>query len=155
MAKGFQNGFCHAGRVKYQRHCEAPCPGFGIFIHSPDASTLIRLPKPASSCENTQVADHVLPTVELFSKPGCHLCDEAKALLRELQASHSFLLCEVDISTRADLLERYGEEIPVVFINGRKAFKYRIEPRQFVRGLRRAQARRWRLPWAAGSKAAK
>ena len=101
------------------------------------------------------MADDVLPTVELFSKPGCHLCEEAKALLRELQARHSFLFCEVDISTRADLLERYGEEIPVVFINGRKAFKYRIDPKQFVRVLRRAQPRRWRLPWAADSNAAK
>ena len=90
--------------------------------------------------------DDALPTVNIFSKPGCHLCEEAKALLQELQASHSFLLCEVDISTRADLLERYGEEIPVVFINGRKAFKHRINPRQFARRLRRAQPRLWRLP---------
>lgn len=106
-------------------------------------------------CENTQVADDVLPTVEIFSRPGCHLCQEAKALLLELQAGHSFLLCEVDISTRADLLERYGEEIPVVFINGRKSFKYRIDPKQFVRRLRRAQAPRWRLPWATGSQTGK
>ena len=100
------------------------------------------------------MADDALPTVEIFTKPCCHLCEEAKALLRELRARHSFQLCEVDVSTRADLLERYGEEIPVVFINGRKAFKYRVDPRQFVRGLRRAQPRRWRLPWVAGSEAA-
>ena len=100
------------------------------------------------------MADDVLPTVEIFSKPGCHLCQEAKALLQELQASHSFLLREVDISTRADLLERYAEEIPVVFINGRKAFKYRVDPKQFVRRLRGAQPRRWCLPWTAGSRAA-
>ena len=96
------------------------------------------------------MADNIPPSVEIFSKPGCHLCDEAKTLLQKLQNSHSFLLCEVDISTRADLLERYGEEIPVVFINGRKAFKHRVDPKQFVRRLRRAQPRRWRLPWAAG-----
>ena len=120
----------------------------------PNAPTEISLPKPAVGCEKTQVADDVLPTVEIFSKPGCHLCQEAKALLRELQASHSFLLREVDISTRADLLERYAEDIPVVFINGRKAFKYRVDPKQFVRRLRRAQPRRWRLPWTVGSRAA-
>ena len=101
------------------------------------------------------MADDALPTVEIFSKPGCHLCEEAKTLLRELRARHSFQLCEVDISTRADLLERYGEEIPVVFINGRKAFKFRIDSKQFVRALRRAQPRRWRLPWAADSNASK
>ena len=89
----------------------------------------------------------VLPTVEILSKPDCHLCHEAKALLQELQASHSFSLNEVDITTRPDLLELYREEIPVVFINGRKAFKYRVDPKQFVRALRRMQPRHWRLPW--------
>ncbi len=93
----------------------------------------------------------VLPTVEILSKPDCHLCHEAKTLLQELQASHSFSLNEVDITTRADLLELYREEIPVVFINGRKAFKYRVDPKQFVRALRRAQPRRWRLPWTRES----
>ena len=91
------------------------------------------------------------PTVEILSKPDCHLCDEAKALLQALQASHSFTLQEVDITTDADLLERYREEIPVVFINGRKAFKYRVDAKQFVRALRRAQPQRWRLPWTRKS----
>ena len=113
------------------------------------------LPEPVVGCEKTHVADDVLPTVEILSRPDCHLCEEAKALLRELQASHSFLLCEVDISTRADLLERYGSEIPVVFINGRKSFKYRVDPKQFARRLRRALQRRWRPPWAAGSETAR
>ena len=87
------------------------------------------------------------PTVEILSKPDCHLCHEAKALLQALQGNHSFSLHEVDITMRADLSERYQEQIPVVFINGRKAFKYRVDPKQFVRALRRAQSRRWRLPW--------
>lgn len=87
------------------------------------------------------------PTVEILSKPDCHLCHEAKALLQELQASHPFSLHELNVTLRTDLLERYGEEIPVVFINGQKAFKYRVDPKQFVRALRRAQPQRWRLPW--------
>ena len=91
------------------------------------------------------------PTVEILSKPDCHLCHEAKTLLQALQASHSFALQEVDITTEADLLERYREEIPVVFINGRKAFKYRVDPTQFVRALRRARPQRWRLPWTRKS----
>ena len=101
------------------------------------------------------MADDVRPTVDIFSRPGCHLCEEAKAVLLEIQADHSFLLREVDISTRVDLLERYGEEIPVVFINGRKAFKCRVDAKQFVRGLRRAQRRRWRLPRTVDTRAAK
>ena len=93
------------------------------------------------------MANDRLPIVEIFSRPGCHLCQGAKALLRRLQACHSFRLREVDISTRADLLERYAEEIPVVLINGRKAFKYHVDEKQFIRRLRRAQEPRWRLPW--------
>lgn len=88
----------------------------------------------------------VLPVVEILSKPDCHLCKEAKALLQELQARHAFSLRELDITMRADLLERYWEEIPVIFINGRRAFKYRVDPEQFVRALSR------RLPWAAEPK---
>ncbi len=91
------------------------------------------------------------PTVEILSKADCHLCHEAKALLQQLQARHSFSLHEVDIMTQTDLLECYREEIPVVFINGRKAFKYRVDPNQFVRALRRARPRRWRLPWTRES----
>jgi glutaredoxin len=91
------------------------------------------------------------PIVELFSKPDCHLCEEVKALLRELQLEHSFILREINIATHETLLAQYGEEIPVVFINGRKAFKYRVDPQQFVRRLQRARdcddRRRWRRIW--------
>lgn len=93
------------------------------------------------------MTESIPPTVEILSKPDCHLCHAAKARLQELQASHPFVLREVDITARADLLEHYQEEVPVVFINGRKAFKYHVDPKQFVRALRRARARRWRLPW--------
>jgi len=92
-----------------------------------------------------------LPMVELFSKPGCHLCEEAKSLLQELRATYPFLLREVNITTDATLYARYGEEIPVVFINGRKAFKYRVDVTQFVRRIQRAQseqyAPRWQRLW--------
>lgn len=79
------------------------------------------------------------PLVEVLSKPDCHLCTEAKHLLQELQGMYSFTLREVNILDDQELSARYGEEIPVVFINGRKAFKYRIDVKQFVRRLRRLQ----------------
>ena len=85
-----------------------------------------------------------LPLVEILSRPGCHLCDEAKALLHTLQAVQPFTLLEIDIADQPELLRRYGDEIPVIFINGRKAFKYRIDPAQCVRRLRRAQRRQRR-----------
>lgn len=81
------------------------------------------------------------PLVELLSKPDCHLCEAAKGVLRDLQSEHAFVLHEINIAEQQGLLARYGEEIPVVFINGRKAAKFRINARQFVRQLRRAQGR--------------
>jgi hypothetical protein len=61
----------------------------------------------------------------LYTKPGCHLCDEMKAVIRRVIGNDS-LLEEVDISTDRALLARHGVEIPVLEIDGRKVAKYRI-----------------------------
>ena len=76
-----------------------------------------------------------LPEVLLYTRAGCHLCDKAKAHLRELQKQSPFALQEVDIDQDPELQRRYNDEVPVIFIHGRKAFKYRIDPRQFLRRL--------------------
>jgi glutaredoxin len=89
----------------------------------------------------------VPPVVEVLGKPDCHLCEEAKCLLQALQAIYSFTLREINIATDESLRTQFGEEIPVVFINGRKAFKYRIDVTQFVRRLQRAQAEGQRTWW--------
>jgi len=88
-----------------------------------------------------------LPVVELLSKPDCHLCHEAKAVLLALQARGTFTLREIDITTDPTLFARYHVEIPVVFINGRKVCKYRINPQQFLRAVQRAKSPRWRRFW--------
>lgn len=92
-----------------------------------------------------------LPLVELFSKPDCHLCEDAKTLLRKVQSAHPFTLHEIDITNQEALMAQYGEEIPVVFVNGRKAFKYRVDPQQFMRRLQRAQGhdahKLWQRLW--------
>lgn len=62
----------------------------------------------------------------LYSKPGCHLCEEMKGVVAKVAAECGSELEEVDVSRHPDLLARYGEEIPVLFIAGRKAFKYRV-----------------------------
>lgn len=90
---------------------------------------------------------HPLPHVAVFSKPDCHLCEEAKSLLQQLQAAHPFLLQEIDITTDPELLRQYGAEVPVIVINQRKAFKYRLEPRQFLRYLQRLERSGWRRFW--------
>jgi len=73
--------------------------------------------------------------VLVYTRAGCCLCDEAKQWLRKLQKKTSFEFREVDIDQDPQLLERYNDEVPVVFIHGKKAFKFRIDPRQFLKRL--------------------
>ena len=73
----------------------------------------------------------------LYSRPGCHLCDEMKAVVRRVigAAAVPATVKEIDISTDADLEERYGLEIPVLMLQGKKIAKYRIEEEALMRAL--------------------
>lgn len=66
----------------------------------------------------------------IYSKPGCHLCDDMKSLIHRVVtrhfAQHTIGVDEIDISTDPDLLDRYGLEIPVLLIDGKKVAKYRV-----------------------------
>ena len=62
----------------------------------------------------------------IYSRPGCHLCDAMKTLVKSVGTSLRFELEEVDISGDEELERLYGLEIPVLLVNGRKAAKYRI-----------------------------
>jgi len=73
--------------------------------------------------------------VVVYSKPGCCLCDEVKEKLKRLQTSHAFNLREVNILEESEAHQRFKEEIPVVFINGMKAFKYYLDEKQFLKRL--------------------
>ncbi len=77
--------------------------------------------------------------VTIYSKPGCHLCDEMKAVVHRTMVDQDVSVEEVDISTDPDLLDRYGLEIPVLMIDERKVAKYRIteaELRRILIGVR-------------------
>lgn len=71
----------------------------------------------------------------LYTRPGCHLCEEAKnamaPILREARAT----LREVNIQGDPVLEERYGLDIPVIFVGARKAAKHRVDTKQFRRQL--------------------
>jgi len=73
----------------------------------------------------------------LYSRPGCHLCDDMKAVIARVVGEHpvDVTLEEVDISTDADLESRYGTEIPVLLLNGRKVAKYRVMEGELARML--------------------
>jgi glutaredoxin len=66
--------------------------------------------------------------ITLYSRPGCHLCDEMKAVVaRAIAARPDVAVTEIDISTDPSLEAQYGLEIPVLLIQGRKVAKYRVE----------------------------
>jgi glutaredoxin len=73
--------------------------------------------------------------VTLYSRPGCHLCDEMKAVVDRVARSIPLAVEQIDISTDPLLEERYGLEIPVLLVNGRKAAKFRIAEDQLRRLL--------------------
>ncbi|RME43697.1 MAG: hypothetical protein D6795_19050 [Deltaproteobacteria bacterium] len=73
--------------------------------------------------------------VELLSRPGCTLCREAKEVLTRVRRRYPFTMIERNIDEDPDLLRRYGEEIPVVLIEGRKAFKFRVSETALRRRL--------------------
>jgi len=73
----------------------------------------------------------------IYSRPGCHLCDEMKAVIQRVAARVPIELETVDVSTNADLDARYGQEIPVLLIDGRKAAKYRLTERELEERLAR------------------
>jgi hypothetical protein len=62
----------------------------------------------------------------IYSRPGCHLCDEMKAIVQRVARTMPLSVEEIDISTDPGLEARYGLEIPVLMIEGKKAAKYRI-----------------------------
>jgi len=76
--------------------------------------------------------------VEIYSKPDCPLCEEAKRVLLEVQRRVPFQLSEVNIEDDASLFQRYRFDIPVIFIDGQKSFKHRLEVSELERRLRRA-----------------
>jgi glutaredoxin len=77
--------------------------------------------------------------VVVYSRDGCHLCDVVKETLTQLQGEADFKWCEVDIDCDPELRRKYNDEVPVVFIDGRKAFKYRMDGRQFLRAITRSR----------------
>ena len=79
----------------------------------------------------------MLPRVEIYTKRDCCLCDEAKQVLTRVRAELPFELAEIDIEGDPTLMEKFRTEIPVIFVGGRKAFKYRVDEQELRRRLAR------------------
>ena len=75
------------------------------------------------------------PVVTLFTRAGCHLCEDAKRLIDAARVRAEFDYEERDIDADSELLRLYNEEVPVIAIDGRKAFKYRLDMNEFLKRL--------------------
>jgi glutaredoxin len=74
-------------------------------------------------------------TVLVYSRKGCHLCEVVKESLSKLSRRGGFIWREIDVDADTELRRQYNDEVPVVFIDGRKAFKYRMDEQEFLRKL--------------------
>ena len=74
--------------------------------------------------------------VTIYSRPGCHLCEEAKAQIAPMLKEFAARLTEINIDEDSELRARYDYDVPVIFIGARKVGKHRFDPAQFRRQLR-------------------
>ena len=78
-----------------------------------------------------------MTVVTLYGKPGCHLCEDARAVIARVRESHEFELEEIDITVDPGLFRRYGERIPVVEVDGEKRFEFFVDPAELTKSLDR------------------
>ena len=90
------------------------------------------------------------PLVEVYARKDCSrcshavkranicvMCIEAREVIARVKADIPFNFREVDIITDEDLLRRYKEDIPTIFINGKKAFKFKVDESEFRKKIRK------------------
>jgi glutaredoxin len=75
--------------------------------------------------------------VTLYSKPGCHLCDDAREIIRAVCAEAGVEWTEVDITQDDRLFTQYGEQIPVTFVDGKQHDFWRVDPARLRKALMR------------------
>jgi glutaredoxin len=71
-------------------------------------------------------------TVTLYTRVGCHLCEEAAQVLRAEREAIPFTLETVDVDQDPELARRYGVRVPVVAVEGVELFEYEV-PRDLLR----------------------
>jgi glutaredoxin len=87
-----------------------------------------------------RIASSQMNKVVLYTKPGCCLCDTVKTQLAKLQSKKPFEITEINILDDPEAYAEFHQQIPVVFIDGRKAFKYHLDEAEFLRRLKQRPA---------------
>jgi glutaredoxin len=74
--------------------------------------------------------------IEIYSRPGCHLCEEAKAVIEPFSRRYPLEIRVTDVDSSPNLRTQYGTEIPVILINGTEAFRHRVDAKSLERKLK-------------------
>ena len=93
----------------------------------------------ATTAEDSRLAAAGPLDVTLYTRPGCHLCEEAKAQIAPLLAKAGARLREVNIDSDPVLRARYDYDVPVIFLGARKVAKHRVDLGQFGQQLEEAR----------------
>jgi glutaredoxin len=70
----------------------------------------------------------VTPRITFYTRTGCHLCEEARLVIETVCAELGEEYAEVDIDTDPELVARFGEEVPVTFVDGGQHDFWRVDP---------------------------
>jgi glutaredoxin len=82
-----------------------------------------------------------LPEIVVYSKPSCCLCEKVKGQLARLREKHEFSWKVVNILEDRGAYEKFKDEIPVIFVNGRKVFKYHLDEERLIGLLKEAASK--------------
>ena len=74
--------------------------------------------------------------IEVYSRPGCHLCDEAIRVIEQYRGKIPVELKTTNVESSMELENRYGMDIPVVMVNGNEAFRHRVNGPELERKLK-------------------
>jgi glutaredoxin len=77
----------------------------------------------------------VSPRITFYTRTGCHLCDDARVIIERVCAELGEEYAEIDIDTDQQLVDRFGEEVPVTFVDGRQHDFWRVDPARLRNAL--------------------
>jgi glutaredoxin len=84
------------------------------------------------------------PRVLLYSRPGCHLCDAARVVVERVCADTGETYAEVDITGDPELERRFGEEVPVTYVDGAQHDFWRVDESRLRAALAGRRGGGWR-----------
>ncbi len=76
-----------------------------------------------------------MPQLSLYTRQHCCLCDAMKEVIGRVAATIPLALSEIDVDSAPELREQFGNDVPLLFIDGRKAFKYTVTARDLQKKL--------------------